>query len=565
MPSITRHDRPLPIPRQDPWVGVTASRISRYAAVSGFLIALVLVGGLAVLFEPLWATADDLQMSMIAHGYGSFQGESPNLVFSNVVWGLVVERIPPVAGILGYSWASMTALFVVAWAILSSLFRLGVGPVAGVLAVLLIMARPVVFPQFTVTAGLLVAAAILGAKAYASKDSPFTLLACFLLALWGWLLRTSEFYLVLGVCLPLVPWKTLSSRWPARLGLLAILALMVLASALDRAAYTGPEWTRFLELNGPRIAFTDYGAASLLKSRPEVLERHAYSTNDLDLFSDFFLADPTIAAPSSLREMLGELGPLATRTGGLAGGVNALRRLRYTTLLPMLVFGLCLALLYPRTRVFLAWALLLAATFWIGMSGRVLGNSPLTSLTRVLTPPVALLCVMPLVYDNRSRFRGYVAIALLAAACTWELGQLSREQSVSQRAVRETKAGLSGIPFGALPDDVLVRAWGGDFFIEQAYPVLDRDAHLRDLRFMTLGIFSFAPTSVSMHEERSGRGFITRLRGPDGAVFVVSYRNWRKLDRLAVYCQEHYGGRLDTSSPHSSSRVYLVRARCVTP
>jgi hypothetical protein len=185
-------------------------------------------------------------------------------------------------------------------------------------------------------------------------------------------------------------------------------------------------------------------------------------------------------------------------------------------------------------------------------------------MTRVYAPAVVLLCIAPLFYGDRSRIRDWIVASVFTAACTWNFSILVQEQSISQRAVRQTKAALKSLPFDTLPDDVLVRVWGGNFYIEHAYPVLDRDVRLRELRLMTLGLFFDTPTSLSQKEEEAGRGFIARLLGPDGVAILVSYERWRGFDQLETYCRERHGGRLATSFPYSSSPVFLVRARCVT-
>ena len=49
------------------------------------------VFALCLFFEPRWETNDDVAMSMVAHGYGIAAVGMPNLIFSNVVWGYLVQ------------------------------------------------------------------------------------------------------------------------------------------------------------------------------------------------------------------------------------------------------------------------------------------------------------------------------------------------------------------------------------------------------------------------------------------------------------------------------------------
>ena len=48
---------------------------------------------------------------------------SPNLIFSNVLWGYLIRGIPPINGVLGYSIGTITVLLMVRWAMLYFLLR----------------------------------------------------------------------------------------------------------------------------------------------------------------------------------------------------------------------------------------------------------------------------------------------------------------------------------------------------------------------------------------------------------------------------------------------------------
>ena len=91
--------------------------------------------------DPHWETNDDVGMSMVAHGYGIAAFGSPQIMFSNVLWGYVIRSIPSVGGVLGYSLATMAALFVSAVAIHFFLLRLNAGFLLATLAVALLLAR----------------------------------------------------------------------------------------------------------------------------------------------------------------------------------------------------------------------------------------------------------------------------------------------------------------------------------------------------------------------------------------------------------------------------------------
>lgn len=92
---------------------------------------------------------------MVAHGYGIAAIGSPNLIFSNVVWGYLVRLIPQIDGVLGYSVVTIGVLVIVGTVLLHALRKLSFGWLVSLSVLILLLARPVLFPQFTINAGLL--------------------------------------------------------------------------------------------------------------------------------------------------------------------------------------------------------------------------------------------------------------------------------------------------------------------------------------------------------------------------------------------------------------------------
>lgn len=75
--------------------------------------------------------------------------------------GLIVRCLPLIDGILGYSIGTLSVLVLAGTAIVYFLRRLGAGCLVCLLALVLVMPRAIMFPQFTVNAGLLGIAAVL--------------------------------------------------------------------------------------------------------------------------------------------------------------------------------------------------------------------------------------------------------------------------------------------------------------------------------------------------------------------------------------------------------------------
>ncbi|MGR9037199.1 MAG: hypothetical protein ACU83O_11530, partial [Gammaproteobacteria bacterium] len=308
-------------------------------------------------FEPSWETNDDVGMSMYAHGYGAAAQGSSNLLFSNVVWGHLVRSIPEINGILGYSSATLIALFVAGSVLIYGLCRLNAGPVACLSAFALIMARPVLFPQFTVNAGLLLVGAVICWHLYARQNGLKALIIGCLLAYFSYLVRSSEFLLVLIVAAPLLPWQALLLRQPAKIAMIALAAAIAFSAIIDNKAYQRDEWKIFNELNQVRVSYNDFGADEHLKRRPDILNRYGFSVNDIDLIHSWFFADPKIADPEALRAMLSELGSLSAQKNDIAKGGQGIEALWHPNVLPVFLTALLLALLRPNRRLAAGWGL----------------------------------------------------------------------------------------------------------------------------------------------------------------------------------------------------------------
>ena len=240
------------------------------------------------------------------------------------------------------------------------LLRLGAGYLLGLLAVVLLFVRPTLFPQFTVNAGLLTVAAVIGWQAHARLGGAGSLVAACLLAFFGFLIRDKEFLLVLGMALPFLPWRALREQRQMQIAFLLLGVAIASAAVFDHWSYQGPEWQQFQELNPARSPFGDFlnfGAGDHLKQRPEIMAHHGYSQNDIDLMVNYFSVDPQIADPKSLNAMLTELGPLPMQEGSVKSGFVAIKALFGPELLPLLLSALLFLVLVPRWPVTFAWML----------------------------------------------------------------------------------------------------------------------------------------------------------------------------------------------------------------
>ena len=493
---------------------------------------------------PQWETNDDVAMSMVAHGYGLAAFASPHLVFSNIVWGYFVSHIPSVAGVFGYSLATAGALIIASSFIFYFMLRLGTGLFLSSLAIALIMCRPLLFPQFTLNAGLLAVAAILGLLVNIRCGSRPCLWMAVALGAIGFLIRSEEAIVVFGVALPFLAGHRLEDGKTTSIALALLVTVCVGAVLLDRWAYSGNEWQYFKELNAARAPFTDYGAVAALLQKPEVLARHGYSENDVRLVGNWLFVDEQIASPSRLKILLAELGPLQMGSFSWQSGINALTSLLHPVLAYLFCTAIALAVLTPNLRVTIAWVFCLAGLFALGVAGR-------PSVFRVYIPIMSLLIVLPLtLIPAKAKLRRALTAAVLAVACFGNAKTVTSLAASFDQPIARLKSTTPEKP---------VYVWGGSLPFEFIYSVLKTNEAFRHTVIYPLGTFSYAPFSALYSKQLASQGLIEDLKSEQGALMIADANSYSLLD---TYCREHFGKRLNRTAVLDGGLFEINRIDC---
>ncbi|MBR0875092.1 hypothetical protein JQ633_32365 [Bradyrhizobium tropiciagri] len=523
----------------------------RSPRLPALLASIVLAGGFVALlctfFTPRWETNDDLAMSMVAHGYGIAAYGSPRLVFSNVLWGGIVRSLPSIGDLFGYSLGMLLALTLAAVASMYYLLRAGAGYVVSLLVLVLLFARPVLFPQFTITAGLLAASAVLAALAFAREGSLIDLIAACCLGFLAFLIRVPELLLVFGIGMLLLPWpKLVRSRtaWWAALGFVLCIAA---ATAIDIAAYSGPEWQAFWQRNLARAPFTDFGAVKRVLQHPEVMQRLGFSENDIRLVGNFFFADPKLMDPNSLRTLLGESPVELVTAVSFATGYGSVLAIFGPRLLMLAFASLALVILSVRPNRIAAWIMCLLIMFALGVAGR-------PDTARVYIPLFSLLILTSCAARYAgARWRHAATICILLVAGLLNTRQLRVEAAESDKMVE-----LSVGKFVS-PQSTVV--WGASLPYQFVFPVLIRKSDVREARIYGLGVLTSAPFAVPVADERSGNGMLVRLRSEAGIPLIASEGEQALLN---TYCVEHYGVPLRLT-PISKTELWTVMNASCAP
>lgn len=519
--------------------------------LGSFFVAAIFVSMLCFLFTPSWETNDDVGMSMVAHGYGIAAISSPNLIFSNVLWGYLVRLIPEINGVLGYSIATLSVLVVVGTALIYGLLRIGLGYIGTLFALALLLARPVLFPQFTINAGLLMVSATICWHVFACENNMRALVAGCIFALLSFLVRSQEFLLVLIVAFPILPWRAILLQRAPKIAAFALIFAIAVSGVIDHQAYKGGEWKPFNDLNQARASFTDFGIGGYLIQHPDILDRHGYSANDIDLIGTWFFVDPNIANPKTLQAMHDELGPLPTQEHALDNAWSDVKTFWHPTLLPIVLVAIMLAILRPSWQILMVWALCLAAMAVLGLLGR-------PGVLRVYVPLVSLLVIAPFMVHG-SQFtakqviwRHRLAVIVIIVGALINMTVVFSDSKTTQAAAEQTRQGLRGFP--SFP----VVIWGGVFPFEAAYPVLVQSQAAMTYRLYGLGVFTLAPFSVASEEEKLSR-MTDLLVGTNGIQIIA---NEQRFHYLHNYCKERLHGELIELSNMQYGRVQVSRRRC---
>lgn len=491
---------------------------------------------------------------MVAHGYGFASYGSPNLLFSNVIWGHAVRTLHGLFGMQGYSVGTFGALLLASWSYLYFFGRLGLNRSVIFPAVAAILAWPILFPQFTVNAGLLTIAAVLGWHTYAQKRDIYALVSGCLLAVLGFLIRPLEFLLIIAVAVPFIPWRPFLRDRILQIACLITALVIAGAYIVDAKAYQSDDWKLFHSQNQARAPYTDFGIGRQLKARPDILKAYGYSKNDIDLISNWFFVDPNLLDVSALNGMtqaLGpSIGPLSASRVNLDSGLSAFRQILLPRLFPLAAVAVFLLFISFQPTLLISWFLFLAVLFGLAFVG---ANAHI----RVVFPAVAFLVVIPLALLGPAKRTGiwprllpipmlgalaYTAYFLLPMASTSASGAVAAEQQMAS--------------FGK----ELIFVWGDALNFQSTYPVKLSPAETRAYPpLFALGVMTYAPFSVALTERDAGRGFLERLQSESGVRIIA---NDFRISLLQKYCSEHLNTQLQISNSPHGKHPYLRILRC---
>jgi len=503
---------------------------------------------------------------MLVHGYGIAAHPTLFLPVSNAIISYVAQHIPTVFTLPGFITLEIVLLFLSLWGIIYYLLRTSISLSMLLLVASLLCLRPVLLPQYTVTAGLLIIAAFLFLILCAKEKNAFYALIGVIFAWSGFLLRQQQFFLTLLITTPFFILLPRGTCFPSRKTTIVIAAsiitLCTISSVIDYKSKHSPELRKYTEFLDAMIPVWNYGAGRALQQRPDILEKYQYSANDIKLLNSHFYETDQYTDTKTIRQMLIELGTAYKYDNGVSNGVMSLKAFFNPQLFPLILLSLALCCLLPlqgRERLVFISSLFLTLTifFFIGALGR-------PGQLRIYFPVAALLVLLPvtLFYSNTGKWRRntpcpQMAALFVAAACLlWHgthmlpLAQQRTEWSLAARNAMNT-----------LPDNEPIFSWGGIFPYEAIYPVFGDWRRFEKYDIPLFGGYTSAPFSTTTTKAKEGKGFLDLMQSPAG---VLAFENLqgRCTSLLTVFAREHLGCEVRCEKKTYLPKVNIVRTRC---
>jgi hypothetical protein len=486
----------------------------------------------------LWDSNDDVHMAMITHGYGIVAAPSPDVVYSNVIWGWLAMRLGTLFGIEGYTLLMYAALLCSGAAIAYALHRNRIPAFAGAALLLAMFLHTLLEPQFTVAAGYAALAGIALLMSLHEGNRLWTAALSVMFLVLASLLRLQELLFVCLVSTPFLAWSLYRRRgvgWRASVAVILCSALLVGGCKwVDMQHYAGPEWTRFKQMNQLRRPFTDYGMARYLQSRPELLDGTGMSQNDVKMLGSWFFLDERLYNPTSLRALRAKVSPadfMLFNLGRYRSLGGPLGDSQIQLLLALMVVA-ALTCANRRTAA-IGMLLLLCATCGFLLLGRAW-------VVRVYPAPLAAVTLLCLLQHDGRRAR-ILALAGIVATGFALVGGWSflQARTVDERRVLAVRKAMC-----AIPDRELQIGWGetqgfADRFV---YTPTAPPGGRCPLTLYLIGVMELYPGNLEqLHSFTGGLDFIPALLAGQRFTMLTSDD---RLELLKRYLQEHYGATL---------------------
>ena len=517
--------------------------------------ALGLIATAYIVYSPVFQTNDDVTMAMRVHGFGQFASATPYIVYSNILWGVLLYALPSIAGYLAYAWVTMMLMFCISWGITYFLLR---SPVPVGIALLLstaVLIRPLLSPQFTVTAGLCAVVFVLAVQRYRSAPSPWLIGVMVLSATAAILVRIVMLPLVVVV---IAPYFWLHGRTLIRqvalirvvIGLIVFGLCTLLVNAV--AHQQQPEVARFHELYRLYQPLMNNGATNFFRLYPELIEGSGYSMNDLTLMARRFFVPGSLIDAVPLRTLMNSYTPF---NGGFSNFTHVFTSSMNQVSYQPYPFFLAIAIMsigFKRDlNALFGYVLLVLVIVCICLTGRIVHDRVSYSLMSALL----LFAVIQVQARHWKKTYAWVSSGALVLALVWSQGTT---RTANNRKASKIHS-LYVTDMKNIPTQSFV-VWGAAALaFQQLYPLKAMRDTAVPLGIHTLAMSAIQPQSVAYEQRAAGFDISQALRSPEGVLITYPKLFRNELD---TYCREHYGGPLQEELFWKGKAITLLRIRC---
>lgn len=534
-----------------PQRGLIAASIGALAAVLA-----------AILGNPLYATNDDAALAMIGAGIGMAVEPARHLVFSHYGYGVLLAGLSPIVGGKAHGFIS---LFSVGFSL--GLLTYAVGQRLSTLLIALFTAGSLVYvtallePQFTVTAGVLYAAATACFVSCVRRKEVSLLGSLFIYCaiVLSLLIRPSSTMAAVIVTAPALLWVAMrgdiAERREIRHFAIAVACIVTLLYGVDWAAYYfSPEWRPVLQYNFVRGLFNDFNRVPWVPGGAAYREA-GWSENDYLMFKSWFVSHDLYAFDkiSAIASSFATQGPLVTPR-------LIVRWFQGLTTNPqlalMLLSHILLLAAFPRARPII---LLLLLGLGCAVLLSALTGRPPHERVLVTVASTSLLCSLGLSLntwkEQPNRLVRYTIIGVLVA-----FGLAYGSYAVMQHRMLSSVAASYGDELKAASPYLSrkVVAWGSSLKWEWLVTPTQIVSPIADKPIISIGALTRTPIMAATLQ-KVGVQDLSKTLCTDADVSIITSR--RYIERLEIFCEQHYGVRPEFRLVYAQKPETLIFVR----
>lgn len=506
--------------------------ISRWFFYAAGLAALCIV---FALHSKSWDTNDDAMMGMIVQGYGIAHAPSPGLVYSNVVWGWVLEQLGQVFGPYSYTYVSYSLLLVSLLGFVLAFERARVPAALGV-AIILIGYYPIITGmQFTLVAGLLAASGVALACTCGQKDRHILLLSGVLLVLAG-LVRGLELLFVLGTSAPIC-WsmsqgaEQKNKRFAIYTLFAGIAGVLFVCFCIDASYYSTDAWSHARHMIVIVNKMVSYRMGGYFHLHPQLFAHSGLTKNDLYLMHNWFFADPNVFRESQFDLAFSKVHLLERMRQNLHFYGSYLRMFYYKQSL-LFIAAIAVIWIFNTRKLAIAFALGIMALTMTAFF--LLGHLPASRVCIPVLMAIAGLAALNTPHDSRPirLVSGLMCLVMLIISLTPTLRHDNHAETTALKARQE---------ICSLPKDHPMVIWGvGNIFgYGYAYSPFRASGIDCKLQFYPIGAMQLIPPALDQLSALTG-GYTSLVAAMNAGQTFYFITSPERIDHLKIFFREHY-------------------------